>query len=72
MMTKIANKALSFKNRALRLKSKAGQSAVEYVVILAVVAALVMAFKKPLLDQVDGLVGKVFGKISAKANAAGE
>ncbi len=41
------------------LKNKRGQGMLEYVLLLAVVAAVVMAFKKPIMDKFTDLTDAV-------------
>lgn len=47
----------SFKKFSKRLlKNQRGQGIVEYVLLLVVVVAVVLMFKKPLLEMVDGKI----------------
>jgi len=49
---------------------QAGQSTVEYVVILLVIVGLVVVLGKPLKDQAEKLIKDVFGKITGKLGEA--
>lgn len=51
-------------------QDEAGQSTVEYVVILLVIVGLVVVLGKPLKEQAMKLIGDVFGKITGKLGEA--
>ena len=44
------------------LKDEDGQTSTEYILLVAVVAAIIFKFKETLGEKLDGLVGKVFEK----------
>lgn len=44
------------------LKDEDGQTSTEYILLVAVVAAVIFKFKETLSTKLDGLVGKVFDK----------
>lgn len=39
------------------LKNQSGQGATEYILLLVVVVGLVLAFKKPIMEKMQGKVG---------------
>lgn len=49
------------------LRDESGQTATEYILLLAVVALIIYKFKdavqNKLLDENNGVIGKVFGKM---------
>jgi pilus assembly protein Flp/PilA len=53
------------KNFISYLKDESGQTSTEYILLVAVVAAVVFKFKSVIMDKLvgdNGLVGKVFEK----------
>ena len=44
------------------LKDEEGQTSTEYILLVAVVAAIIFKFRKILEEKLMGLVGKVFDK----------
>lgn len=45
------------------LKDDDGQTSTEYILLVAVVAMIVLKFKKTLNDKLDGVMESVFGKV---------
>jgi len=43
---------------------ESGQGTAEYVLLIAIVVGLVIAFKKPIVDAMNKQIGEVTGKIS--------
>ena len=50
------------------LRDEKGQSMLEYVMLLAVVAALVLVFKNTIKDKITQLTGKVASSADAVVN----
>jgi len=44
------------------LKDEEGQTSTEYILLVAVVAAVIFKFRSTLESKLDGLVNKVFNK----------
>ncbi len=44
------------------LKDEEGQTSTEYILLVAVVAAVIFKFRKSLEDNLTGLIDGVFGK----------
>lgn len=54
-----------FKNFSKKLlKNQSGQGATEYILLVVVIIALVVAFKKPILDAVGDKASKLGSSIS--------
>lgn len=51
------NKLKKFSKKLV--KNNKGQGMVEYILLLVIVVGLVMAFKKPIMEAVNGRVGNV-------------
>ena len=45
------------------LKDEDGQTSTEYILLVAVVAMIVLKFRKTLDEKLTGLMGTVFGKV---------
>ena len=45
------------------LKDDDGETSTEYILLVAVVAMIVLKFKKTLNDKLDGVMESVFGKV---------
>ena len=45
------------------LKDDDGQTSTEYILLVAVVAMIVLKFKKTLNDKLEGVMESVFGKV---------
>ena len=56
--------AEAFENLIERMRREDGQTSVEYVGVIVVVAALILAFKGQIGSVVGGLVGKISSTIS--------
>ena len=53
-------------------KDESAQGATEYILLLVVVVAIVLAFKKPILEAVNGKMGELKdGMSSIKATDSG-
>lgn len=53
------------KNKVKFLKNQKGQGMVEYILLLVVVIGLVMAFKKPITDKFNDVLGKTTTSMDA-------
>ena len=63
----------SLKNLAKSLwKDESGQGTAEYVLLVAIVVALVIAFKKPLMEAMNKKIGDVTGQISGFDTGSGQ
>ncbi len=55
------NKLRKFSKKLI--KNNKGQGMVEYILLLVIVAGLVMMFKKPITEAINGRVGDVTGSM---------
>ena len=68
-LTTMSDRDLGFNRRLIMwneiiayLKDEEGQTSTEYILLVAVVAAVIFKFRTILDEKLTGLVGKVFGK----------
>lgn len=58
-------KTFNKKNKLKFVKNNKGQGMVEYILLLVVVIGLVMAFKKPMTDKFNEVLGKTTSNMDA-------